>query len=327
MAIPRSLRWIALLAALVVGACAGAGSPSPTAGPSGGPGGTCPAAPAASGTPTGWDTVSQKPTRFPSVITAPSYCGKTRFLFSFLSADNRPIGSPDLKAQIAFYDLGRDPAKPTNAATGTFIWAIEGQRGIYTADVDFPESGDWGAEFTTTQSGAASETTRFVFEVQAKDPTVGVGNQAPSVKTPTAADVGGRLKEISTDTSPDPAFYQLSVDQALAQHKPFVLVFATPAFCQSRQCGPTLDAMKAFARTQPGVTFIHVEPYQLKFSDGRLQPVLDANGQLQATQQTNTWGLTAEPWIFVVSKTGVITGSFDLIASTEELKAAIAAAI
>src|SRR6059058_5781076 len=133
MAIPRSLRWIALLAALVVGACAGAGSPSPTAGPSG----TCPAAPAASGTPTGWDTAAQKPTRFPSVITAPSYCGKTRFLFSFLSADNRPIGSPDLKAQIAFYDLGRNPAKPTIAVTGTFIWAIEGQRGIYTADVDF----------------------------------------------------------------------------------------------------------------------------------------------------------------------------------------------
>ena len=33
----------------------------------------------------------------------------------------------------------------------------------------------------------------------------------------------------------------------------------------------------------PSVTFINVEPYQLQTVDGQLQPVLDANGQLQAT--------------------------------------------
>ena len=46
----------------------------------------------------------------PNVITAPSYCGSNRFLFSFLSPDNKPIGSPELKAKVAFYDLGRDPS-------------------------------------------------------------------------------------------------------------------------------------------------------------------------------------------------------------------------
>jgi hypothetical protein len=71
------------------------------------------------------------------------------------------------------------------------------------------------------------------------------------------------------------------------------------------------------------VTFIHVEPYQLKFADGRLQPVLDATGQLQATDVTNAWGLLAEPWIFVVDGQGIVRGSFSTIVGADELKAAI----
>ena len=62
---------------------------------------------------------------------------------------------------------------------------------------------------------------------------------------------------------------------------------------------------------------------QLKFPDGRLQPILDANGQLQATDVTNAWGLLAEPWIFVVDGQGIVRGSFSTIVGTDELMAAI----
>ncbi len=99
-----------------------------------------------------------------------------------------------------------------------------------------------------------------------------------------------------------------------------------PAFCQSRQCGPTLDAVKDFAKTEPGITFINVEPYKLQYANGSLQPVFDANGNLQPTDVTNAWGLLSEPWIFVVDKNGIVQGSFSLIFTTDELKAAVAAA-
>ena len=89
------------------------------------------------------------------------------------------------------------------------------------------------------------------------------------------------MTKISTDTNPDPAFYQTSVADALAAHKPFVLVFATPKFCQTKTCGPTLDKVKAVAAKHPDVTFINVEPYLLEDVDGQLQPVLDAKGNLQ----------------------------------------------
>ena len=64
-------------------------------------------------------------------------------------------------------------------------------------------------------------------------------------------------------------FYTTSVDEALAEHKPFVLVFATPRFCTSKQCGPTLDGIKAVAKGEPGMTFINVEPYQLEYAERR----------------------------------------------------------
>ena len=154
---------------------------------------------------------------------------------------------------------------------------------MYVLDVDLPEAGTWGAEFTTEAPGSAAETVRLTFDVHDSLPTVQVGQAAPASKTPTAADVGGDLAKLSTDPKPDPAFYQTSVADALAAHKPFMLVFATPKFCTSQQCGPTLDHFKPIAAANPDVTFINVEPYQLKLVDGALQPALDANNQLQAT--------------------------------------------
>jgi len=116
--------------------------------------------------------------------------------------------------------------------------------------VDFTAAGDWAAEFSTTKDGRP-ETTRVKFQVAEKSSTPGIGAKAPITRTPTLADVGGDVKRLSTDQNPDLAFYRVSVDEAIRKHQPFVLVFATPAFCTSRQCGPTLDAVKEIARGAP----------------------------------------------------------------------------
>ena len=135
------------------------------------------------------------------------------------------------------------------------------------------------------------------------------------------ADVGGDVSKISTDPTPDPAFYQTSVADALAAHKPFMLVFATPKFCQTAQCGPTLDLLKPVAAANPDVTFINVEPYKLQDVDGQLQPVLDPNKQnsLIATDVTDEWGLLSEPWIFAVDRDGIVRGSYELTITDAEL--------
>jgi hypothetical protein len=244
-------------------------------------------------------------------------CGPNRLLFSFLDGSNRPIGAPDRSASLALYDLARDPAKPTATVDGTFIWAIEGSVGVYVANVSFPEAGAWGAEFRTSTQGGEQETVRLRFNVQPSSTMIRVGDRAPASKTPT-----GDPSRISTDDDPEPAFYKTSVDTALAENQPFVLAFATPKFCTSAQCGPTLDRLKPFVTKYPSITFINVEPYVLEDQNGQLQPVL-TNNNLTPAQPTLDWGLLTEPWVYVVDREGIVRGSFGLIFGEAELTAAL----
>jgi hypothetical protein len=290
--------------------------------------GSCPTAPDA-GTPAGW---GPPPPPAPQVIpylingAGEMTCGPNRLLFVFLDPKtNAPIADPKRTAKIAFYDLARDPSKPTATVDTTFVWAIENERGNYIANVDFPEAGIWGAEITT-MAGVGGEQVRMTFQVSPSSPVVRIGQPAPATKTPTAADVGGDLAKISTDTKPDPALYRTSVADALANHQPFLVAFATPKFCQSAQCGPTLDRLKPFVAKYPSVAFIHVEPYQLELKDGQLQPVLTGNPpNLTPADVTNRWGLLSEPWVFVVDRDGIVRGSFALIFSGAELSAVLEA--
>jgi len=290
------------------------GAASPAAG------GTCPTAPA----PTtddlsAWGAPATTPTLTPYLVSNFISCGPARILFLFLDSQGKDVSAPDRTAKVSFYDLARDPATPVAGVDGTFIWTIQDVRGMYIADVTLPEAGTWGAEFTTEAPGSPAETVRLTFEVHDDSPWVAVGERAPASKSPTLADVGGDISLISTDKAPDPAFYQTSVADALAAHKPFVLIFATPKFCTTAQCGPTLDRFKPIAAANPDVTFINVEPYQLQPVDGQLQPLLDANGQLQAATTTNEWGLYFEPWMFAVDRDGIVRGSFEVAMSDQEV--------
>ena len=99
-----------------------------------------------------------------------------------------------------------------------------------------------------------------------------------------------------------------------------MLIFATPKFCTSQQCGPTLDHFKPIAAANPAVTFINVEPYKLKFTRRRRSSRSSTRqGQLQATDITNQWGLRSEPWIFAVDRNGIVQGSYEVTITPAEL--------
>ncbi len=322
---------VMLLALLLVAGCsatstssigpsaATASGTSPEA--SAGAGATCPTAPQpVAGDLEAWGTPATPPTLTPLLVSNYVICGDARILFLFLDAQSKDVSAPDRTAQVAFYDLGKDPRTPVATVDGEFIWTIQDERGMYIADMTFPEAGTWGAEFTTEAPGSPAETIRLTFEVHDDSPWVAVGEQAPASRSPTLADVGGDISLISTDQQPEPAFYGMSVADALAAHKPFFLVFATPKFCATAQCGPTLDRLKPVAAANPDVTFINVEPYQLEPVDGQLQPLLDANGGLQAATTTKEWGLYFEPWMYAVDRDGVVRGSYEVAISDQELE-------
>jgi hypothetical protein len=198
-----------------------------------------------------------------------------------------------------------------------FVWAIEGERGFYVATATFDRAGEWGVEVNVSQSGAAPEAARVRFEVQEKGTTVAVGEQAPSVATPTLADVGGDPAKLSTDPKPDPDLYRTSVAAALEAHEPFVLVFATPL----PEPSAPLETVAGEGR-RTGVTFINVEPYTLEWkAEASAGPRRER--QLSPVPSVNAYGLLVEPWIFVVDRDGVVRASFEAVVSEKELTAAI----
>jgi hypothetical protein len=145
-----------------------------------------------------------------------------------------------------------------------------------------------------------------------KDPVaIGVGDEAPASDTPTTAT--HPANRITTAKPPDLGLLRYSVKDSVVSGKPFVVAFATPAYCQSRTCGPTVDVVDEVRKRfeDRGVRFIHVEIYEDN---------LPGNGVNEWVRQ---WKLPSEPWVFVVGADGVVKDRFEGALSVGELSASV----
>lgn len=297
-----------LLVAIVLAACGATAPPAPT-----------PAVPAGGypGWPIGPDPNASM---VPLLVSSELVSGPNRFLFSLTDTKNALIAAPDLATTVRFYDLAADPATSVTETEGVFIWTVPDKIGLYHAAVTFTRAGPWGVEIVAVKSGQPERTVRARFDVREAGTTPALGSKVPPSDTLTAG-TPEEIAAISTDDDPDPDFYRVSVADALTAGRPFVLVFATPLFCSSQACGPTLDNVKGVAAPyKDRVDFIHVEPYKLKQVDGGLQPDVDASGGFQVVPAVAEWGLPTEPWVFVVGADGKLVAKFEGAVGADELR-------
>ena len=138
-----------------------------------------------------------------------------------------------------------------------------------------------------------------------------VGEPAIKVHTQTPADVGGDLTKLSTRKPPPREMLQADFADVVGK-KPAVLLFATPALCASRTCGPVVDiAEQVRAQNGKGVTFIQQEIYQ------------DNDPGKPFRQQVLAWRLPTEPWAFVIDRRGKVAARFEGVFSVGELARAV----
>ena len=133
------------------------------------------------------------------------------------------------------------------------------------------------------------------------------GKPMISVSTPTVADPRG-VNPICT-RQPACPLHDVSLDAALAERRPLAVLFATPALCQSRICGPVLDTLlsqrEAFADR---VRFLHVEIFKTLERNG---PVVEA---------VQAYGLQQEPFLFLAGADGVVRERLDNAFDRSELR-------
>ena len=183
-------------------------------------------------------------------------------------------------------------------------------RSIYVAKLPFKKPGNWEVMGVVKLDGRLVATDPAPAPVTRDDPVPAVGQKAPRIVTPTVASAGGDVKSIDTRVPPGTMHEDNFAD--VVGKKPILLLFATPALCQSRVCGPVVDIAEEVKASHKGDTsFIHMEIYNGNELEKGFRP------------QVGTYGLPTEPWAFAIDRQGKVAARLEGAYSADELAGAV----
>ncbi len=222
--------------------------------------------------------------------------GANRFALGLVRDGN---SVKDAQVHLQFFDLTSGQAVATQETDAPYYGDNLGQAGVYVAHAAFARAGDWGVEVTVNEAGRAPEIQRLAFTVLAQDPSPGIGAPAPRTRNLTLQDVNGDRAKICSAVEDDSILHRISIADAVTNGKPTVILFATPRFCTTRTCGPSLQVVMGLAQNYADrVNFIHVEVYK----NFETFEVADAMRE---------WNLETEPWLYFVDREGKIAAKFE----------------
>jgi hypothetical protein len=319
---------LAVVIALIAVGCGGGDDSSTSGDPA-----SAPAAsnfPAATGT---LEDVLAKGSPADDIVVSPSTSiytvGKNRLGLGIFNVDgSKDDESADVAVYIAHAAAGQaqgpfpatreslvTPASYTSQTTST---DPDAAKAVYVVhDLPLTKPGEWRVVAAVTRNGK-TEMARVAPSMVAykQDPAglPGVGDQAPVVHTPTVDDVGD-IKKIDTRVPPD-TMHNVDLADVLGK-KPVVIVFATPALCQSRVCGPVVDIEEQVKAERPDdAAYIHEEIYQ---GNNPNNPITEPF----AAYQPKNVNLQSEPWLFVINSDGTVSTRIQGAFSKNELDAAL----
>jgi hypothetical protein len=252
----------------------------------------------------------------------------TRFAFALVDQNNLIISFGQPHVRFYYLPAEGDP-EPRGDVEAVFRVAPEEEghthetevaphahdaseaRGIYTAEFNFDEPGNWGAEITVTGEDGATAVSRVGFPVLAAAFTPAVGMDAPPSDNPTAAEVAD-ISEIDSGSTPND-MHDVKIKDAIAAGRPMLIVFSTPAFCLSRFCGPVNDEMSRLQEQyRDQVDFVHIEiwkDYEKKIAhDTALEWLQEEDGSM------------IEPRVYLVDHQGKIFHRFENMVLAEEVE-------
>ncbi|MBZ0320090.1 MAG: hypothetical protein K8L91_27000 [Anaerolineae bacterium] len=171
---------------------------------------------------------------------------------------------------------------------------------------NFAHAGSWLFDIVVERNSGEIVNGTVAANVYAEASGVGVGMPAPPSESRTW-DGNGDLSTITSDSSPNTAFYAQTIAKAVSSGRATIIAFTTPGFCTSRICTPVTDTIDALWETyQDKLNFVHIEVYE---DFETLKPV--------STMQE--WGLTREPWVYLIDGDGIVAARYDGPLSVREI--------
>ena len=261
--------------------------------------------------------------------------GQNRFGFGLFSVARKQIaqapvalyvqrsGSTKTTGPFVARDLSLAVAPPFQSET--VAKDPDAAKSLYVAHPVFKKPGVYAVMAVAKLDGRLVASDPIGVKVTADDPIPNVGEPAPKVDTPTVESAHGDVASIDTRTPPG-TMHDVSLADVLGK-KPVILLFATPALCQSRVCGPVVDiAEEVKSEHKDEAAFIHQEIYK----DNRIAP-----GCLEGTRletqclrpQMIAYKLPSEPWLFAIDRRGRVAARIEGAFSRDEAEQALEAAV
>jgi hypothetical protein len=241
--------------------------------------------------------------------------GEVDVSFSYLGADGsqEPAAGPVTSAVYV-------PA-PTTAADGDGPTLTDpGEaRGVYqTPDLTFPQAGVWNATVTADVDGG-SVTLEGAFSVFPEHRIPAPGDEALPTKNLT---LDSKAPAVAIDSRardgakiPDPELHETTIAAALRAGRPALVQFATPVYCVSRFCGPTVEAQEELAAEYRGVAdFIHVEIW--RDYDASVINRAAADWLLRGKDLT-------EPWLYLIGSDGIIADRWGPLFDLDDVRSSL----
>ena len=254
----------------------------------------------------------------PILATTVLEVGEQRLAF-LLTTSKGLIKTPTALITPVYLDGNGAPGETLEAKFNLWPYGI---RGSYSTYVNFDRAGRWRLDVRVDNPDRVDQV-QIEVEVMERSPVPALGSMAPLSITKTLREQGD-IAKITTDYTPDPDLYQISIKEAVENALPSVVVFASPAFCTSPTCGPQVDMVSELMDEYPGqANFIHVEIYD---NPEEIQGDLD---RAEIFSVVDDWGLTSiedyfnESWTFILDADGRILARFEGFATLDELEAAL----
>jgi hypothetical protein len=253
-----------------------------------------------------------------------------------LVRDGSPVNDPGAKIHLRFFDLN-DTSSPVKIEADAIYYGQGLPAAIYVAYPTFDRAGNWGIEVQTTLSGQSEPSVaRLRLEVKERSEVPNVGDRAIPVKTLTVRDVPDP-SHLSSGRVEDLSLYQISLEEALRNGKPTALLFATPAYCRTAVCAPSLSVLQELQKTYGDrINFIHVEVFRYPFRESfeaqtAVFQKLAQEGRAPRPEERNVglsdpmivWGLQSEPWLYLIDANGVIVARYEGGITREEMTPAL----
>ncbi len=249
--------------------------------------------------------------------------GENRFGFAVFNVDRTQITDAEVALYASPADGGKAsgpyPARVESLETEAAFVAEntasdpDAAKVVYVTDIDFDRPGSWNIVALVREGESYRSTAVAGVEVGKYGAIPGPGDKAPVVHTPTARSVGD-VGEIDTRVPPS-TMHEDDLADVLGK-EPVVLLFATPALCQSRVCGPVVDIAEQVKRDHGDeAAFIHMEIYDDNIPDPK-----------NLRSQVEAYDLPTEPWLFVIDADGRVSSRFEGAFSAAELEDALAEA-